>query len=127
MRIVLSFLLALMAASAQSTSVATLLTKDIPEFQGKEVTMLTVTYAPGQASAAHRHHAHVFVYVLEGTMEMGAAGGEVKKIGPGETFYEKPSDIHAVSRNASATKPAKILVVMLKDKGKPVTEPMAGK
>lgn len=86
--------------------------------------MLTVTYAPGQASPAHRHHAHVFVYVLEGTVEMGAAGGEVKKLGPGETFYEKPSDIHAVSRNASSTKPAKILVVMLKDKGKAASEPM---
>lgn len=124
MRVLLFLLLTVMAVCAQGTSVASLLTKDIPEFQGKEVTMLTVSYAPGQASAAHRHHAHVFVYVLEGVMEMGAAGGEVKKIGPGETFYEKPSDIHAVSRNASATKPAKILVVMLKDKGKPVTEPI---
>lgn len=100
-----------------------LLTKDIPEFAGKEVTMLTVTLAPGQESAAHRHNAHVFVYVLEGSVVMQVAGGQMKTLGVGETFYENPKDIHTVSKNASTTKPAKILVTMLKDKGKPVTEP----
>ncbi len=114
-----------LVGAAQGPSVAPLLTKDIPEFQGKEVTMLTVTYAPGQTSAAHRHRAHVFVYVLEGSVVMQVAGGEAKQLGPGETFYEKPSDIHVVSKNASATKPAKILVMMLKDKDKPVLEPAA--
>ncbi|MCX6611821.1 MAG: cupin domain-containing protein [Acidobacteria bacterium] len=110
---------------AQAPAVATLLTKDIPEFKCKEVTMLTVTYAPGQSSSAHRHHSHVFVYVLEGSVVMQVAGGEPKELGPGGTFYEKPSDIHVTSKNASTTAPAKFLVMMLKDKDKPVSEPVA--
>lgn len=117
----LLLLLTSLAAFPQATS---LLTKDLPEFPGKEATMLTITLPPGHASTPHRHHAHVFVYVLEGSVVMQVARGEQKQLGPGETFYENPSDIHTVSRNASPTKPAKILVMMLKDKGKPVTEPV---
>ena len=123
MRIIL-LLAASLAAFPQGANVAQLLTKDLPEFQGKEATMITVTLPPGHASAPHRHHAPVFVYVLEGTVQMQVAGGEQKQLGPGETFYEKPSDVHTVSKNASDTKPAKILVLMLKDKGKPVSEPV---
>lgn len=117
----LLLLLTSLAAFPQATS---LLTKDLPEFPGKEATMLTITLPPGHAATPHRHHAHVFVYVLEGSVIMQVARGEQKQLGPGETFYENPADIHTVSRNASDTKPAKILVVMLKDKGKPVTEPV---
>ena len=127
MRLVLLLFAASLIAAAEGPSVAPLLTKNIPEFQSKEVTMLTVTYAPGESSSAHRHHAHVFVYVLEGSVIMQVAGGEAKQLRPGETFYEKPSDIHVVSKNASATKPAKILVMMLKDKDKPVLEPVVTK
>ncbi len=127
MRVILLLIAASLVAVAQSTNIASLLTKDIPEFQGKEVTMITVAFAPGQASKAHRHHAHVFVYVLEGSVVMQVAGGEAKQLGPGETFYEKPSDIHVVSKNSSDTKPAKILVVMLKDKDKPISEAAAAK
>lgn len=127
MRVILILIAVSLAATAQSTNIATLLTKDIPEFQGKEVIMITVTFAPGQASKAHRHQAHVFVYVLEGQVVMQVAGGEAKQLGPGETFYEKPSDIHVVSKNSSDTKSAKILVVMLKDKDKPISEAAAAK
>jgi quercetin dioxygenase-like cupin family protein len=122
MRLILLFCFAL-GLQAQSANVATLLAKDIPEFAGKEVIMLTVAYPPGHASSAHRHNAHVFVYVLEGSVVMQVEGEEAKTLGPGETFYEKPSDIHTVSKNASATVPAKILVLMLKDKDAPVTRP----
>ncbi len=127
MPFILLFFMASLVAAAQAPSVASLLTKDIPEFQGKEVTMITVTYAPGQASTAHRHHAHVFVYVLEGAVVMQVAGGDVKQLKPGDTFYEKPTDVHVVSKNASATEPAKILVMMLKNKDKPVSEPSPAK
>ena len=123
MRFILLFGIAL-GLHAQSANVASLLAKDIPEFAGKEVIMLTVAYPPGHASSPHRHNAHVFVYVLEGTVAMQVEGGEAKTLGPGETFYEKPSDIHTVSKNASATVPAKILVLMLKDKDSPVTRPV---
>jgi quercetin dioxygenase-like cupin family protein len=127
MRATLLLLAALLLPSLPAADVAMLMTKDIPEFKGKEVTMSTVTYAPGQSSAPHRHNAHVFVYVLSGKVVMQVTGGDEKHLGPGETFYETPSDIHSVSRNASATEPAKLLVVMLKEKGRPATTPSPAK
>lgn len=111
------------AAPAQQTVSVPLLTKDIPEFAGKEVVISTVTYPAGVASAPHRHDAHTFVYVLEGNVIMQVAGGQAMTLGPGQTFYENPADVHATSKNASQTQPAKILVFMLKDKGKPGSRP----
>ena len=108
----------------QSVS-APLLSKDLPDFAGKEVVMSTVTYPAGVASAPHRHDAHTFVYVLEGTVVMQVEGGQPMTLGPGQTFYESPTDIHAVSANASKTKPAKFLVFIVKDKGAPVTREVA--
>ena len=107
----------------QSSVSAPLLSKDLPEFAGKEVVMSTVTYPAGVASAPHRHDAHTFVYVLEGTVVMQVEGGQPMTLGPGQTFYENPTDVHATSKNASQTQPAKILVFMIKDKGKPATRP----
>jgi len=100
-----------------------LLTKDLTPIAGKEAMMLTVDLPPGAASASHRHNAHTFVYVLEGTLEMQVKGGPLLTLKPGETFYETPADIHSVSRNASKTQPAKILVFFVKDKGAPTTVP----
>lgn len=111
------------SAFAQQTVSKELLTKDIPEFAGHEVVVSTVEYPPGVASAPHRHDAHTFVYVLEGKVEMQVAGGDLKTLGPGDTFYENTTDIHATSRNASATAPAKIVAFMLKEKAKPRTRP----
>lgn len=85
--------------------------------------MLTVELPPGSASPSHRHNASTFVYVLEGSVVMAVKGGKEMTLGPGETFYESPSDIHSVSKNASATKPAKILVFMVKEKGAPISTP----
>ena len=107
----------------QSSVSAPLLSKDLPDFAGKEVVMSTVTYPAGVASAPHRHDAHTFVYVLEGTVVMQVEGGQPMTLGPGQTFYENPTDVHATSKNASQTQPAKILVFMIKDKGKPATRP----
>jgi len=88
---------------------------------GKEGVMLTVDIPPGGASPSHRHNASTFVYVLEGSVVMQVKGGKEMTLGPGETFFETPEDIHSVSKNASATKPAKILVFLVKDKGSPIT------
>jgi len=85
--------------------------------------MLTVEYAPGTASTAHRHEAHVFVYVLSGSVVMQVEGGKAVTLKAGDTFYETPADVHTVSRNASKTKPAKFLVFVVKDKGKPPVLP----
>jgi quercetin dioxygenase-like cupin family protein len=100
-----------------------LLTKDLTPIAGKEGMMLAVDMPPGASSAAHRHNAHTFVYVLEGTVEMQVKGGPLQTLKAGQTFYELPTDIHAVSRNASQTQPAKILVFFVKDKGAPTTVP----
>ena len=83
--------------------------------------MLTVEYPPGGASAEHRHNAHTFVYVLDGSIVMQVKGGKEVTLGPGETFYESPDDVHTVSRNASSTKPARFLVFFVKQTGAPAT------
>lgn len=114
----------MLASSAQAQTIATpLMTKDIPEFAGKEVVVSTVEYLAGVASAPHRHDAHTFVYVLEGTVVMQVGGGPMLTLSAGQTFYESPADVHATSKNASQTAKAKILVFMLKDKGKPGSRP----
>jgi len=112
------------AGLAQQAKVTPLMTKDLAGLAGKEGVMLTVEYAPGMSSTAHRHNAHTFVYVLEGSMVMQVKGGKAVTLGPGGTFYESPDDIHAVSKNASATKPAKLLVVFVKEKGAPASVPV---
>ena len=86
--------------------------------------MITVEYPAGWVSAAHRHDAHTFVYVLEGSVVMAVQGGQEVTLGPGQTFYENPSDVHSVSRNASTTKPAKLLVFLVKEKDKPISTPV---
>jgi quercetin dioxygenase-like cupin family protein len=108
-------------------TVAELMTRDIPGMPNKEVLMITVTYLPGGTSLPHRHDAQVFVYVLEGAMTMQVDGSAPVTVGPGQTFYEGPHDVHRVSANASQTEPAKILVFMIKDKGKPASRTLAPK
>jgi quercetin dioxygenase-like cupin family protein len=107
--------------------VAELMTRDIAGVPNKEALMITVTYLPGGASLPHRHDAQVFVYVLEGAMMMQVDGSAPVTVGPGQTFYEGPHDVHRVSANASQTEPAKILVFMIKKKGKPASRTVAPK
>jgi quercetin dioxygenase-like cupin family protein len=109
--------------AAQDAKVTPLLTKDLTGIAGKEATMVTVEYPPGGSSVEHRHNAHTFVYVLEGSLVMQVKGGKEVTLGPGQTFYESPEDIHSVSRNASATQPAKFLVFFVKQKGAPASAP----
>jgi quercetin dioxygenase-like cupin family protein len=117
MKLVLMALCLAIVASAEDAKVTPLVTKDLTGIAGKEASMLTVEYAPGASSAVHRHNAHTFVYVLEGSVVMQVKGGKEVTLGPGQTFYESPEDIHTVSKNASSTKPAKFLVFFVKDKG----------
>jgi quercetin dioxygenase-like cupin family protein len=114
---------ALAQAPAPSAKVTPLLTKPLAGIDGKEGLMVVVEYPPGVASAAHRHNANTFVYVLEGSVVMQVAGAKEMTLTAGQTFYESPSDVHTVSRNASDSKPAKILVLLVKDVGAPVTLP----
>lgn len=111
------------AMAAQEAKVTPLMTKDLAGIAANEGTMLTVEYAPGASSTPHRHNAHTFVYVLEGSVVMQVKGGQEVTLGPGQTFYESPDDVHSVSRNASKTKPAKFLVFFVKVKGTPGSVP----
>jgi len=109
---------------AQEAKVTPLMSKDLPDFPGKEGLMITVEYPPGSSDPIHRHNADAFVYVLEGSIIMQVKGGEPVTLTPGQTFYEGPNDIHIVGRNASNTKPAKFIVFLVKDKNAPVLIPV---
>lgn len=108
---------------AQQAEVTSLMSKELAENPGKEVLMITVEYPPGSSDPIHRHNAQAFVYVVEGSIVMQVKGGKEVTLTPGQTFYEGPDDIHVVGRNASSAKPAKFLVVLIKDKGAPVLVP----
>ena len=108
----------------KDAKVTPLLSKDLTDFPGKEGLMITVEYPPGGSDPIHRHNAHAFVYVLEGSIVMQVRGGKEVTLTPGQTFYEGPSDVHVVGRNASQTKPAKFVVFLVKDKGAPVLVPV---
>ncbi len=97
--------------------------KSLNDIPGKEALMITVTYKPGEVEVPHRHDAHCFLYVLEGSVVMGLKGSKEVTLKPGDSFYEGPNDIHTVGRNASKTKPAKFLVLLLKNEGAPAVIP----
>ena len=107
----------LTAPAAPQPVVAPIMQKDLADPPGKEMLMLSVEYPPGAMETIHRHDAYAFIYVLEGTIIEQVRGGKEVTLTPGQTFYEGPDDVHTVGRNASTTKSAKFLVVMLKKKG----------
>jgi quercetin dioxygenase-like cupin family protein len=111
-------------AMAQQAKVTSLMSKDLPENPGKEMLMILVEHAPGGSSPVHRHNAHAMVYVLEGSVVMQVKEGKEVTLTAGQTFYEGPGDVHVVDRNASTTKPAKFVVVLIKDKGAPALIPV---
>jgi quercetin dioxygenase-like cupin family protein len=109
---------------AQEAKVTSLMSKDLTDISSnKEGLMIMVEYPPNGVDPIHRHNAHGFIYVLEGSIVMQVKGGKEVTLTPGQTFYESPDDVHIVGRNASNTKPAKFLVVFVKDKGAPVLVP----
>jgi quercetin dioxygenase-like cupin family protein len=103
--------------------VTQLISKDLTDLPGKEGVMITVEYPPGSSDPIHRHNAHAFVYVLEGSIVMQVRGGKEVRLTPGQTFYEGPNDVHIVGRNASKTKPAKFVVFLVQNKGVPILIP----
>jgi len=112
------------AGQTPQAAVTPLTSKDLPDFPGKEVLMITVEYPPGSVDPIHRHNAHAFIYVLEGSIIMQVKGGKEVTLTPGQTFYEGPNDVHVVGKNASKTKPAKFVVFFIKDKGAPALVPV---
>jgi quercetin dioxygenase-like cupin family protein len=104
-------------AQAVEPVVTPLMLKALDDIPGKEVLVISVDFPPGAVDPIHRHDAHAFVYVLEGSIVMQVKGAPEVTLTPGQTFYEGPDDLHIVGRNASQTKPAKFVVVLVKKKG----------
>lgn len=119
-----SLFLGCIPAIAQEAKVTSLMSKPLTDFPGKELLMISVEYPPGASDPVHRHNAYAMVYVLQGSIVMGLNGKKPVALTPGQTFYEGPNDIHTVGRNASKTKPARFLVVLLKNKDAPVLIPV---
>ena len=113
-----------MVSALPAAEVNLLFDQELQDIAGKSGQILTVVFGPGESSSQHRHNAHTFVYVLEGSVVMGVKGSEPVTLSAGETFYENPNDIHNVSRNASDTEPAKILVFFIKGTNAPPTVPV---
>lgn len=124
MGLVLLLLMTGPLVAQQPPKVTALMSRDLIESPGRDVLMITVEYEPGGADPVHRHNAHGFIYVLEGSVLMQVKGGKQVTLTPGQTFYEGPDDVHVVGRNASSTKPAKFLVFLVKDKGAPALIPI---
>ncbi|KUY94790.1 cupin [Burkholderia territorii] len=110
--------------AAPQAEVTQLTTEPLPEYPGKEVEMIVVDYPPGSVDPVHRHDAHAFVYVLDGSIVMGLNDGKTVTLHAGDTFHEGPDDVHTVGRNASSTKPARFVVFLIKNKGAPVLTPV---
>lgn len=98
---------------------------DLPNvnLDGWEVTVSWVDYAPGRVGAAHHHAGFVLAYVLEGNVITKISGQEERTYHPGEMFYEPPDATHEVSKNASATEPARLLALIFAPKGAQLTMP----
>ena len=110
--------------AAPQSSRKVLMAKDLPDFPGKEAMVYIVEYPPGTNNPPHRHNGHVFLHVLEGQLNAQVKGGELTVLNPGSTYYESPADIHVVSRNPSATVPAKAMIFIIHDKGAPLSTPV---
>jgi quercetin dioxygenase-like cupin family protein len=121
----LSHAMLVCAAPQEQLKRTSLMTQELPGLDGRnlEVTVQQLEYVPGGTSDAHRHNGCTFVYVLEGAVVTKIDDGPEKVYKPGEMFYEPPLHLHAVSRNASASEPAKFLVFRVIEKGKPATVP----
>jgi quercetin dioxygenase-like cupin family protein len=109
---------------AQDAKVNSLMVKQLADIHGKEVQILTVEYPPGGHDPIHRHNAHGFIYMLEGSIVMAVNNGQPVTLTAGQTFYEGPNDVHTIGRNASKTTPARFLVFLLKEKDAPVLIPV---
>lgn len=109
---------------AQDVTVRLLFSRDLAGVPGRELAAITVEYPPGGSDPVHTHDAQALVYVLEGSIVMQVKGGAPVTLHPGQTFYERPDDVHIVGRNASRTAPARFLVFLVKDKNAPILTPV---
>src|SRR5712672_2375982 len=124
LHVYLAAFLRLGAVPGEAADVKELFAIDLADYPGKEGRMIEVSYPPGAQDVVHRHDAHAFVYVLEGQIIMQLKGQPAVTLKAGQTFYEGPTDVHVVGRNASNRVPARFDVVLLKGKGAPILTPV---
>ncbi|WP_155675477.1 cupin domain-containing protein [Burkholderia territorii] len=105
-------------------NVHAIMRQPVPEAPGKLAVVATVDYAPGQASEAHRHLGSVFAVVAKGEVLSQVNDGPVRRYRAGEGWYEPPGSRHQLSRNASATEPAQLVVFGLTGEGQPLKSPI---
>lgn len=93
--------------------------RDLPNVPGKQLLAVEVSYPPGASTPSHRHpdSAFIFAYVLSGEIESVVDDEEPRIYRAGESWHEAPGAHHRVSRNASKTKPAKLLAVFVAESG----------
>lgn len=112
-------------SATYAADVANLIQTPLPQLsENQETQLLDISYKPGEGSEIHRHNAYVYLYVLEGEVEMQIQGGKLYTLSAGETFTEIPEDIHIVSRNASSTEEARFLVFLIRTEGTPLSMPV---
>jgi len=104
-----------------SVTVQTLVQEPLAEMPDPEVTVITLTVAPGAVSPPHQHIGPVFAYLLEGEIENQVDPNPPQKYKAGEFFYEPPMHVHRALRNLSNRQAAKLLIFQVGQKGKQFT------
>jgi quercetin dioxygenase-like cupin family protein len=119
-------LLAIPAFAQPKSEVKPVLSQALPNVPGQTLTAVLVSYPPGGKSGSHHHAGSVFAYVVSGHIRSQVSTlGPVKVYGPGESFFEAPGAIHAISENASDSEPASLLAVFVAPDGATLTTPTA--
>jgi quercetin dioxygenase-like cupin family protein len=122
--LVIAMGLILAAVAWAGDAVSILMKQPLADVAGKEVTVLTVDYAPGAVSDSHVHPGSVVAYVLEGAVVSQLQGNDPVTYTQGQSWYESPKTPHLVSKNASQTKSAKLLVFLLSQEGEAIKAPV---
>lgn len=118
------FLVMAQATVSAEDKVAVLMKQSLADMAGKVATVLTVDYAPGAVSDAHVHPGSVFAYVLEGSVVSQVGDEKPMTYAKGQSWYEHPKNPHLVSKNASQTESAKLLVFLLSQEGESIKAPI---
>ena len=103
--------------AAFGETVTRLAERPVPNIPGKLMVVNAVDYVPGGYSASHRHagSAFIFAYVVTGEVRSQVNDEPVRVYQAGEQWFENPGSHHRVSENASATKPARLIAVLIVD------------
>ena len=109
----LSVSAAAIAHEGPSEKVTVLQDQMLKNVPGKKALMIEVDYEPGQSSIAHKHEGTAMAYVISGEIVSQVKGEQPVTYKAGQYWYEPAGSEHLVSKNASATKPAKLLVFMV--------------